>query len=284
MINQLDDSILEALAETICGGGNNYDAPGPYRSMTQIEAFFERADVTPAGISGTRKWFALECLQDINGTRELEWIILRLGSPLEYRGDTSAMVAVINHVNSFLQMEGLELAINGVTPFLRQREPTITIANTSDPIHEPAPDFYRLVADSNLAGILENRWQEAQKCVNAEAFLAAIVMMGSILEGVLLHKVESHPEQANRAQSSPKSRQTGRPQPFKEWGLSALIDVSRELGWLQGDITRYSHALRESRNIVHPYSEREQRERPDQGTCNISWQVVREAVADLSQI
>jgi hypothetical protein len=63
--------------------------------------------------------------------------------------------------------------------------------------------------------------------------------------------------------------------------LSALIDVAYEVGWLQGDVKRFSHALRESRNIVHPSMQRLLREIPDADTCAICWQVVRAAVADL---
>ena len=77
--------------------------------------------------------------------------------------------------------------------------------------------------------------------------------MGSILEGLLLHEVEYHPASASQARRSPKDPITGKPKPFHEWGLSVLIDVAHELGWLEGDVSRFSHALRESRNTVHPY-------------------------------
>jgi hypothetical protein len=44
------------------------------------------------------------------------------------------------------------------------------------------------------------------------------------------------------------------------------------------------HALRESRNIVHPYVQRLSKDRPDGDTCRICWQVVRAAVADLLEV
>lgn len=105
-------------------------------------------------------------------------------------------------------------------------------------------------------------------------------MMGSILEGVLLYKVEQNIKAANQTKSSPKDR-TGKPKPIHEWGLSSLIDVANEVGWLQGDVKRFSHALRDSRNIVHPYVQRLQNEIPDEDTCSICWQVVKAAVSDL---
>jgi hypothetical protein len=108
-------------------------------------------------------------------------------------------------------------------------------------------------------------------------------MMGSILEGVLLHKVEENMKIAHQAKACPKDK-TGTCKPIHEWSLSALIDIAHEVGWLQGDVKRFSHALRESRNIVHPYVQRVLNERPDGDTCRICWQVVRADVADLLEV
>jgi hypothetical protein len=106
-------------------------------------------------------------------------------------------------------------------------------------------------------------------------------MMGSILEGVLLHKVEANFKLANQANAAPRDPKTGKPRSIADWGLSALIDVAHEVGWLQGDVKRFSHSLREYRNLVHPYMQRALRETPDADTCSICWQVVRAAVSDL---
>lgn len=288
-MKSLDGSTLEVIAETICGGsagsGSNYNSPGPYRTMGEIHAFFKRAGVTPRGESSTRKWFVLEALQNLNrdSTADLEKVLLRLASPLEYRTDTATMHAVIEHLNQVIQVEGLEIVLDGVTPRLRQRSAAVAPAKPAFK-REPAPDFRRLVSDIALGEILAFRWDEAQRCVEAGAHLSAVVMMGSILEGVLLHKVEQNVADANRAKAAPKDRATGKPRPIQDWGISALIDVAHELGWLQGDMKRFSHALRESRNIVHPYMQRLLNDNPDHDTCAICWQVVRAGVADLLEV
>src|SRR5579883_2749845 len=195
---------------------------------------------------------------------------------------TTCMLA-LSHLNQVLQVEGLEIALDGVSPRLRQT--TATVAPPK-PVYkrEPAPDFRKLVADAELADILCFRWEEAQRCVEAGAHLAAVVMMGSILEGVLLHKVEQNIATANSAKAAPKEKATGKPRPIGDWGISVLIDVAHEVGWLQGDMKRFSHALRESRNIVHPYLQRLLKENPDHDTCAICWQVVRAGVADLLEV
>jgi hypothetical protein len=285
-MKRLDDSTLEAIAETICGagqgagGGPSYSSPGPYRSKSEIRAFFRRAGVEAQGQSSTRKWFVLESLQSINGTGQLACVLARLASPKEYRGDAAVTREVMDHLNQILQVEGLELALVGIDPQIRERKPTASVARPKDVPLETAPDFGRLVPNASLADILTFRWAEAQKCFRAEAHLSAVIMMGSILEGVLLHKVEENMKMAHQAKACPKDR-TGAAKPIHEWSLSALIDVAHEVGWLQGDVKRFSHALRESRNIVHPYVQRVLKERPDGDTCRICWQVVRAGVADL---
>ncbi len=294
---RLDDTTLEAVAELICGAGQGgggaavYEAPGPYRSKSEIYAFFARAGVKPAGQSSTRKWFALESLQVVNSEpfgnllpSSLEKVLLRLATPKEYRGDASVSRAVVAHLNRVLQVEGLEIILLGVDPQLRERAPGMAPPERPQPQHGPPPNFSRLVGDPTLANILIFRWEEAQRCLSAGAYLSAVIMMGSILEGVLLHKVEANLTTAHQARCAPKERATGRPKPINEWGLSTLIDVAHDVGWLQGDVKRFSHSLRESRNIVHPYVQRLLDETPDSDTCSICWQVVRAAVADLLQV
>ena len=280
----LDDGALESVAELICGGDgacNSYSAPGPYRSMGRIGDFFSRAKVRPQGQHGTRKWFVKESLQAINGTDALERVILRLASPREYRNNNEMFRAVLARLNEILQLEGLEILLVGVDPQFRRREASAPLGESGKKSAGPPPDFSRMVGAGPLADILAFRWEEARRCESAEAHLSAVVMMGSILEGALLFKVERNPSAANCAKAAPK-KADGKTKPFREWGLSALIDVAHETGWLQVDVTRFSHALRESRNIVHPFMQRAQGgETPDGDTCAICWEVVKAAVADL---
>ncbi len=290
---RLDQGTLEVIAETICGagqgsgGGASYAAPGPYRSMSKIHAFFDRADVEPQGQSSTRKWFVLESLDVLNCDQQgdllpasLAQVLLRLGDPREYRGDAETTRAVISHLNSTLKVEGLEIVLYRITPRIQETTPGLAPPKPQQPARVPAPNFQILVTDSLLAEIIAFRWDEAQRCVEGGAFLSAVVMMGSVLEGVLLAKAEADRTEVCRASRAPKDK-TGKVRPLRDWNLNALIDVAHEMRWLGGDVKRFSHALRESRNIIHPYVERAVSERPDSDTCRICWPVVRAAVADL---
>ena len=283
----IDESSLEAVAELICGsggGGGGYTSPGSYRSMSDINAFFQRAGVTPQGESGTRKWFVLESLLSINGMNELERVLLRLASPKEYRGDATTAQKVLGYLNNILQVEGLKVDLLGVEPQLGECQASAPVPEPEEAVAEAPPDFHKAVQDGALAEGLVFRWKEAQRCVQAEAYLSAVVMMGSVLEGVLLHKFEKNLEIGNRARNSPQDKKTGKPKPVKDWGLSAMIDVAHEVGWLEGDVKRFSHALRESRNLIHPYVQRQLGDVPTQHTCSICWEVVRAAITELSRM
>jgi len=233
----------------------------------------------------------LESLQDLNQepggdlvSGVLEKVILRLANPQEYRGDMQITQGVMDHLNRVLTLEGLEVALDGVRPRLREVKAGVPPQKPKSNPHELPPDFVRLGVEPRLAEILAGRWNDAQRCVDAGVHLSAIIMMGSVLEGVLLSKAESSPATVYKAVAAPKDKSTGKPRALHDWPLSSLIDVAHEVGWLQGDVKRFSHSLRESRNIVHPYFHRIQPDDPDADTCSICWQVVRAAVSDLLEV
>ena len=147
-------------------------------------------------------------------------------------------------------------------------------------IHAP-PDFSRLTGSvPGLKEELEQRWREAQRCVHVEAFTSAVILMGSILEGLLLARAQHSVTDAYRASRAPKDK-TGRTVAIRDWTLNALIDVAVEIGWLKSDRGKFSHALRESRNVVHPWQAVMTRAAFDQATCVTTWSVLNASVEDL---
>lgn len=132
-----------------------------------------------------------------------------------------------------------------------------------------------------LVSTLEARLAEAIRCHEADAPLAVIFHCGSILEGLLLGLARAHAKQFNQAPNSPKDK-LGVAKPFQEWTLAQFIDVSCELGHLGQDVKKFSHALRDFRNYIHPYQQMSARFQPDKHTAEICLQVLRAAIASLS--
>ena len=156
-----------------------------------------------------------------------------------------------------------------------------TGAASDKPKISKAPDLSRLTGRlPGLREVLERRWLDAQKCQHTKCYLAAVVLMGSILEGLLLARAMMDLESVYR---SPKARKTkeGKNIPPQDWGLAALIDVAVDLGWLKIDRGKFGHALRESRNVVHPWQQVVLKADYDESTCATSWQVLKAAVSDL---
>ena len=147
----------------------------------------------------------------------------------------------------------------------------------------PCPSIDKLTRSvPQLDIILKARWIEAQKCQNAGAFLAAVILMGSILEGLLLSAATENRPACYQSSSSPK-RRDGSGLPVEEWKLTHLIDAAVELSWLKTDRGKFGHALRESRNVVHPWEHMAAKADYDEATCKTCWHVLNASVEDLLQ-
>lgn len=132
-----------------------------------------------------------------------------------------------------------------------------------------------------LASTLQARYAEALRCHKADAPLAVIFHCGGILEGLLLGLANAYPKQFNQAQGSPKDR-SGNVKAFHEWTLAQFIDVACQLGYLRLDVKKFSHAVRDFRNYIHPHEQMNSGFTPDKHTAEICLQILRATIASLS--
>ena len=139
-----------------------------------------------------------------------------------------------------------------------------------------------LKIDSTIIPILDFRIKEALKCIKNELSLSVIFLCGSILEGLLLAVATKNPKDFNQASCSPKDSQ-GKVKTFPDWTLANFIDVAHEIDYLGLDVKKFSHALRDFRNYIHPYQQMASRFNPDKHTAQICMQVLKAAIADLSK-
>jgi hypothetical protein len=143
------------------------------------------------------------------------------------------------------------------------------------------PDIKKLVSIlPDLERTLSERWLDAQKCVHQKCYLAAIILMGSVLEGLLLARVSLSPSDAYKSSAVPKDK-GDKPKGYTDWNLSELINVAVDIGWIKSDRGKFSHALRESRNIVHPWAEITSKAYFDEYTCSTSWEALKASISDL---
>jgi hypothetical protein len=140
----------------------------------------------------------------------------------------------------------------------------------------------KLGLDPAISGVLKQRIDEIKSCLGAKASLATIFLCGSTLEGILLGIACTRAKDFNQSALSPKDK-TLKVKQFHDWTLNEFINVARDLGLLGEDVKKFSHALRDFRNYIHPYEQMSSKFDPDEHTARICWQVLQAAITQLSK-
>jgi len=119
------------------------------------------------------------------------------------------------------------------------------------------PDFSPLAGSAEMREVLGRRWEECRKCVSADAHLAAIVMMGGLLEAMFVARANkmANKDALIKAVSAPKDKTTGKTLNYQEWMLDSYIKVGHELNWITESAKQIADILKEFRNYVHPAKE-----------------------------
>ena len=142
------------------------------------------------------------------------------------------------------------------------------------------PTVQKLPVSFAVSTIIQDRLKEAQACLSAGTHLSVIFQCGSVLEAVLLGAAQKEPEKFNRSRVSPK--RTGKVKAFQEWSLAEFIDVAHDIGLLKLDVHKFSHALRDFRNYIHPSQQLLSGSVPDEHTARVCLQVLKAALADVA--
>ena len=108
-----------------------------------------------------------------------------------------------------------------------------------------------------------------------------IFLCGSSLEGILLNAATQNPKIFNTSKSAPQ--RDNKVKQFHEWTLNELINVAHDVDLISVDVKKFSHALRDFRNYIHPLEQAGQGFKPDYHTARISWQVLQAAISNLSR-
>jgi hypothetical protein len=276
----LDNTTKYKIAEFVCG--DNKEKHPVYRSSTNLTRFFQEIGINVIHDGSSRNPWAYAIINELNGI-DLQKVIMRLASPKLYGGDRDQIKLALSSMNELLAVEGLKVTLNGIEPQLIKEEPNYDFSEKDEkrelkPL--PPPEFEKLNLEYGISEILRHRWSEIQKCIDVNATVSALIMMGSLLEGFLIGILRKNPQIANSASNAPK--RDGKVKPFAEWTLNDMINVSQEIGWIELDVKKFGHALRDFRNIIHPYQQLSYGTYPDIDTCKISWLVVQAACNDIA--
>lgn len=268
MSQSFDESVLIEIAYLICGD----DSPLLYRKGYEIAEFLRRA-----------KW---EDLPDPDGTPRHQWTlgllrerqeegegdalkaVLRLADQREYVGQPREYKATVARLDEVLALEGCRIGYAEGQPILVPVE-----AGANEPVRMPRVELQvsvsQVISDPALAAAVQTRLDEAHTCYEHGAYTAAVIMLGSLLEGVLVHV----------AQVRAVTR-TLRKRP-EDMGLKELVDLAHDNGWIEHDAKLASELVRHYRNLVHPTAERRNGHGPNRDTVDMCWPVVNAALNDL---
>ena len=269
-----------------------------YRSGPKLVDFFNQLGFTETydyhGSFPSRWKYTDDKLASINGTPEIDKCIKILFAPINYIGKYQELDQFIADFNQYLIFDKWKV-VRSNTEIIITRATEINIddekakENNSRITEENAfisKDFgeisiEKLPIDNSLKPILGNRMSEIALCIERKANLAAIILMGSTLEGILLGIASANAAIFNRAEAAPKEKGTNKVYPFNRWTLSNYIDVACEVNFIQLDVKKFSHILREFRNYIHPYQQMAERFNPTEHTVSICYQVLKAAISQL---
>ena len=166
---------------------------------------------------------------------------------------------------------------------LRKSMPVAPVEAVVPKSDETPPDFSPLATQPEMQAIMTSRWGECACCLGAGANLAAVVMMGGLIESLFMSKANHLDDKSSlsRAKRAPKDRKTGKAIPFQKWMLNDYIEVGHELGWI-GDIAKsVSVVLRDYRNYIHPQAEYTKGHTVTEQDARLLWDVTKALVREL---
>jgi hypothetical protein len=267
-----------------------------YRSGPKLVEFFGNLGFKEAyGQGFPSRWvYTDEKLQKINGTPEIDKCIKEVFAVVNFANDIPKLDKLLEEFNKILMFdkwkvkrEHSEIIFEKLDKIIIAGEPK---ENVSSEIKEEVflnQEFKDISLDKiglngRIAEILNNRFSEIQICLERDAPLSAIFLIGSSLEGILLGVALNNIKEFNQSKSSPKDNE-GKAKQFPMWSLSNFIDVAFELGLLNQDVKKFSHSLRDFRNYIHPYEQMSSNFQPDKHTARICWQVLRAGIYQLTK-
>ena len=214
----MDQVTKRQLAQFICG--DDQGKHPIYRSSQYLTQFFHDVGINVVHDGSTRWKWVYGVLEQLDPS-QMEKIILRLASPKLYSADKEKTRLALSTLNNILEIEGLSVSLEGITPIMRRGEPSFDLGQqvNEEALDLSPPDFSKFPFESNYTVALEARWKEVSVAITARAYTAAIILMGSLLEGVILGVLITYPQIANRSSRAPKDPQTGKNRHFPHWSL-----------------------------------------------------------------
>lgn len=286
----LDSAILDVIADFICGDiAEKYPI---YRSSSYLTRFFQDLGINVVHDGSTRKWWVLDTLKQLSAS-DHEKIILKLVDLKTYKGNQTDLKLATKSMNNILLMDGLCIKFKGIRPGIYRlgKEFNLDANEITKDMSKDEKEFLNLKFDDNIeitklnldpaiSDILQARVEEIRGLSINSSPLTAVFLIGSTLEGLLLGVMTKDSTRFCSNRKVPLLK-NGKTKKLYDLTLNEMIIIASDEGIIGKDVQKFSHALRDFRNYIHPYRQMAEKFSPNTDTANICWQVFKAAYNDL---
>ena len=271
----------------------NGDNTDDYRSGPDLVSFFNKLGFNDCyGQGFPSRWIFTELkLNEINGTTKLESCIKSIFAVNNYIGRIDYLDNLIDEFNQYLAFDKLKIFRENEKILIGKID-KIIIPRIKEQSDISEKEFLQLAFDTsiddigldyNITEILKIRIGEAESNIKVGCSLSAIILMGSVAEGILLGVATKYPRDFNTVNRAPTNRNDGKVKPFNAWTLNDFIESAYELDIIHEDVKKFSHVLREFRNYIHPYQQLCSKFSPNIHTAAICLQVLKALITQVSE-
>lgn len=270
----------------------NGDETDDYRTGPKLIEFFNNLGFKDNYYKGfPSRWMYTDSkLEQINGTPELDKCIKEIFTVNNYINRIEYLDSLLEDFNQYLLFDKWKV-IRENEKISLYRLGKIIIPTKRGDSSDLEDKFLKMEfnvsindigLENFLTTLLNNRIKEAEDNTKNGNTISAIIMIGSIMEGILFGVATLFPSTFNKAQSAPKDK-NGIIKKFYEWTLNDFINTAFEIGMVREDVKKFSHVVRDFRNYIHPYQQLCTRFDPDRNTALICLQVLKALVFQIEQ-
>ena len=271
----------------------NGDNTDDYRSGPDLVSFFNKLGFNDCyGQGFPSRWIFTELkLNEINGTTKLESCIKSIFAVNNYIGRIDYLDNLIDEFNQYLAFDKLKIFRENEKILIGKID-KIIIPRIKEQSDISEKELLQLAFDTsiddigldyNITEILKIRIGEAESNIKVGCSLSAIILIGSVAEGILLGVATKYPRDFNTVNRAPTNRNDGKVKPFNAWTLNDFIESAYELDIIHEDVKKFSHVLREFRNYIHPYQQLCSKFSPNIHTAAICLQVLKALITQVSE-
>lgn len=264
---KLHEQTREKLRRIINGDGNEGLI---YRSGPILVDFFNDLGFSDVYENFPARWkYTDEKLALINGTVRMAQCVCKAFCVRDYVGKISQLDSMIADFNQHLVFDKWQVVRKDDVISFRKLD-RVVVDDECAPSKERRPIVLSadsLGLDVQTEEVLKQRMKEIDICVREGASLAAVILIGSVLECILLGISEYISISGNRANLT----------------LGNLIDAATKVGALRQDGKLFGSAVREFRNYIHPEKQLKIGFYPSQETAELCLGALQLAISQLTE-